>query len=181
METSSTNRTYRRLSKTVSAWKKSPAKTLGLGGQELLPDQAGAAWRRVDTASFKEQPHRARCELVQAGQFTVDAPVAPHRVLRCHPQDQATQFWHRRGPTGLAVRVRPAAFDQVPMPAQQCLRRHEWSGPPTGVPSARPERGSRYPEPMSASSLAGLRVPDGLASTRSNQSEPSSGRVHNQY
>jgi hypothetical protein len=99
---------------------------LGLGGQELLPGQAGAARCRVDTASFEEQPHRARCDLVsKPGKFTMDAAVAPRRVLRCHPQDQATQLWHRRGPTGLAVRVRPAAFDQGPMPAQQRLRRHE--------------------------------------------------------
>ena len=126
VETSSTNRTYRRLRKTVSAGRSRRPRSLGLGGQELLPGQAGAAWCRVDAASFGEQPHRARCDLLsKPGQFTVDAPVAPRRVLRCHRQDQATQFWHRRGPTGLAVRVGPAAVDQVPMPAQHCLWRHE--------------------------------------------------------
>jgi hypothetical protein len=82
--------------------------SLGLGGLELLPGRAGAAWCRVDTASLKEQPHRARCEVVQAGQVTVDAPVAPRRVVGCHRQDQATPFWQRRGPTGLAVRGPPA-------------------------------------------------------------------------
>ena len=98
----------------------------GLGGQELLPGQAGAARCRVDTASFEAQPHRAWCEVLsKPGKFTVDAPLAPRRVVGCHRQDQATQLWHRRGPTGLAVRERPAAFDQVPMPAQHCLRCHE--------------------------------------------------------
>ena len=126
VETSSTNRTYRRLRKTVSAGRSRRPRSLGLGGQELLPGQAGAAWCRVDAASFEEQPHRARCDLFsKPGKFTVDAPGAPRRVLRCHPQDQATQLWHRRGPTGLAVRVGPAALDQVPMPAQHCRRRHE--------------------------------------------------------
>jgi hypothetical protein len=62
---------------------------------------------------------------VQAGQVYRGCVGSLRWVLRCHPQDQATQFWHRRGPTGLAVRVPPAAFDQVPMPARQCLGRHE--------------------------------------------------------
>jgi len=105
-------------------------RSLGLGGQELLPGQAGAAWCRVDAASFEEQPHRARCDrLSKPGKFTVDAPGAPRRVVGCHRKDQATPFWHRRGPTGLAVRGPPAAVDQVPMPAQHCLRRHESMAP----------------------------------------------------
>jgi hypothetical protein len=55
VETSNTNSTYRRLRKTVSAWKLVAGQDpLGLGGQELLPGQAGAVWCRVDTASFEE-------------------------------------------------------------------------------------------------------------------------------
>ena len=38
--------------------------SLGLGGQELLPGQAGATRRRVDAGSFAEQPHRTRRNLV---------------------------------------------------------------------------------------------------------------------
>jgi hypothetical protein len=67
--------------------------------------------------------------LSKRGKFTVEAPGAPRRVLGCHRQDQATQFWHRRGPTGLVVRGPPAAVDQVPMPAQHYLRRHESMAP----------------------------------------------------
>ena len=63
VETSSTNRTSRRLRKTVSSGRGRRPRSLGLGGQELLPGQAGAAWCRVDAASVEEQPHRARCEL----------------------------------------------------------------------------------------------------------------------
>jgi len=67
VETSSTNRTYRRLSKMVSAGRSRRPRSLGLGGQELLPGQAGAAWCRVDAASFEEQPHCARCEGCPSG------------------------------------------------------------------------------------------------------------------
>ena len=63
VETSSTNRTSRRLRKTVSSGRGRRPRSLGLGGQELLPGQAGVAWCRVDAASVEEQPHRARCEL----------------------------------------------------------------------------------------------------------------------
>jgi hypothetical protein len=55
----------------------------------------------------------------------VDAPVAPGRVLGCHPQDQALQLRRRRRSTGRAVGLGPVASDQVPMPPQQRPRGHE--------------------------------------------------------
>jgi hypothetical protein len=67
---------YRRLSKTVCMEEVAGQDPLGLGGQELLPGQAGAAWCRVDTASSKEQPHRARCEgLSKPGKHDEDLGV----------------------------------------------------------------------------------------------------------
>jgi hypothetical protein len=61
----------------------------GLRGQELPPGQASAARRRVDACPGEQQPYRARREPVaKPGQFTVDAPVAPGRVLCRHRQDQ---------------------------------------------------------------------------------------------
>jgi hypothetical protein len=93
--------------------------SLGLRGQELPPSQPGAAGCRVDAGPLENQPHRAWRDLVpKPSQFSVDAAVAPGRVLGCQPQDQAPQLrWDRR-PTGWAVRFGPVASDQVPMPAQ---------------------------------------------------------------
>jgi hypothetical protein len=84
-----TNSTYRRLSSTVSTWNKSAPGCLGLRGQVLSPRQSRAVRRRLDAGPVRQQPHRARRDLEpQPHRFTVDAPVAPRRVLRRHPQDQ---------------------------------------------------------------------------------------------
>jgi transposase len=64
---------------------------LGLRRQELSPRQPRAAGCRVDAGPLENQPHGTRRDRVpEPGELTLDASVAPGRVLRCHPQDQAT-------------------------------------------------------------------------------------------
>jgi len=74
----------------VSTWKPVAGHDpLGLRGQELPPGQARAARRRVDARPVEQQPYGAWRELVaKPGEFAMDAPVAPRRVLNRDPQDQ---------------------------------------------------------------------------------------------
>lgn len=97
----------------------------------MPPGQTRATWRRIDTGPFEEPPHRTRRDRIpESREFPVDAPIAPRRVLRREPQNQATQFpWNRR-PTGRTLCLGPMPPDQLSMPAQQRRRRHE-STPPT--------------------------------------------------
>jgi hypothetical protein len=96
---------------------------LGLSGQELPPRQPRAARRRIDAGAFEQQPDGARRHLVpELHEFTVDPAVAPGRVVRRHPQDQAPQLRGCRRPAGWTVGTRPAATDQGSMPAQQGVR-----------------------------------------------------------
>ena len=60
--------------------------------------------------------------MAQAGELTVDAPVAPGRVVPCHLQHQRADGLRRARPPGGAARVRPAPPDQVGVPAQQGAR-----------------------------------------------------------
>jgi len=93
---------------------------LGLRGQELLPGQIRAARCRIDAGAFEQQPHGARRDPVaELEEFAVDAPIAPGRVVRCHPHDQVPQLRGCRWPAGWAVGTRPVATDQGSMPAQQ--------------------------------------------------------------
>ena len=134
-----TNSTYRRLSSTVSTWKQvARHDPLGLRGQELPPGQARAARRRVDARSLEQQPHGAwRDPVPQTGEFTVNAPVGPRRVLSRHPQDQLPQLRRDRWPAGQAVGFRPVAPDQVVVPPQQRLasRTDGVDAAPTGAES----------------------------------------------
>lgn len=51
---------------------------LSLGGQELLPRRPATARSGVDPGPVQDVPHGRGGDFVaEAGQFTVDAPVAP--------------------------------------------------------------------------------------------------------
>lgn|GEM_PF-1689309 len=106
VETSSTNSSYRRLGSTVSAWKKSQPRTpLAWAARNCC--QVRLARRGAGSIPARlRSSHRARCDLAsKPGELTVDAPISPGRVLGCHPQDQAAQLRHHRGPAGLAARI----------------------------------------------------------------------------
>jgi hypothetical protein len=59
------------------------------------------------------------------GELTLDAPVAPSRVLSGQPQDQRGGALGDAWPTRPAVRVGPALGDKGPVPAQQGCRLNE--------------------------------------------------------
>ena len=66
--------------------------------------------------------------VAEAAQLTVDAAVAPGRVLPCQPQHQSPNL-RRHGGTATPVWVGPAAPNQILMPAQQRRRLYEHPAP----------------------------------------------------
>src|SRR5262249_59397143 len=54
-----------------------------------------------------------------------DSRVAPAPVLARHAQDELTDATLNRWPSGSALWLRPPAAHQLPVPAQQRLRRHD--------------------------------------------------------
>src|SRR5256885_17020357 len=62
---------------------------LGLGAQELRPGRPGPSPGGADAVGLEDLPYRRCCDLdSQAGQLTVNPPVAPLGVLPGQPQDQ---------------------------------------------------------------------------------------------
>jgi hypothetical protein len=87
--------------------------------------------RRIDPGPVQDFPHRAGRDLVaQPGQFALDAPMPPTWIVPGQPQHQIPDRPGRPRPSAPAARIGPAAADQVPMPAQQRLRRHREDTPP---------------------------------------------------
>jgi hypothetical protein len=56
----------------------------------------------------------------EPGEFAVDAPVSPRRVLSRETDDRAAGFDCGGWPAG-PVRVGPVVRDESPMPTQQCV------------------------------------------------------------
>jgi hypothetical protein len=70
---------------------------------------------------MQEGPHGAGPDpalVTKPAQLTVDATVAPGRVLPGQPQHKRPKLGHHSRATPL-VRLAPAASDKVSMPAQQ--------------------------------------------------------------
>src|SRR5664280_3112990 len=84
------NSTERRLTSTVSTWKKSVDTTArGLRTQELTPGGAMSSRSRTEAVVFPDPSNGARGEpYSELAQFTLDAAVAPSRVLPCQAHDQ---------------------------------------------------------------------------------------------
>jgi hypothetical protein len=86
-----TNSTYRRCRNTVSTVKQVHRQhTLGLAAEELVPGQGRPLGCRVNPGALQHRPHGAGPNRVlEATQLTVDAAIAPGRVLAGQPQHQA--------------------------------------------------------------------------------------------
>jgi hypothetical protein len=98
--------------------------------QERRPSTALPPRCRVEPLAAQRGPNRGRRDgHAEPQQLTLDALVAPARVLRGQPDDQLLYLRVQRRPTGLAVWVGPAAGDQAPMPAQQRTRGNEEARP----------------------------------------------------
>jgi hypothetical protein len=78
---------------------------VGLRGQELFPGRAGPLGSGVNASGLKDLPDSGGGDLVaESDELTVDASVAPGRVLAGHPQYQGTDpgaGWVS-GPVGVA-------------------------------------------------------------------------------
>jgi hypothetical protein len=60
-----------------------------------------AGWGVVDAVTFQDRPERGRGETVaEAGEFAVDAPVAPRRVLGGEADDELFSVAYRAGRPG---------------------------------------------------------------------------------
>ena len=91
--------------------------------QKGTPGRVAPPWRRLQTSFEQHLPHRGRGHRdAQALELADDTSVSPMRVLAAEPQDQGAYRRFERRPTGRPLRVRPAASDQLTMPAQQRRR-----------------------------------------------------------
>ncbi len=61
---------------------------------------------------------RWRERVAEAGEFAVDAPISPDRVVARHFQHQIAGSSLDSAAAGTAVRVAPAALDDIGVPAQ---------------------------------------------------------------
>jgi len=117
---------------------------LSLGVQELRPGWPGASGCWWDPGVGQDLPHgRGRHPDAESGEFAVDAPVAPARVLPGQSNDQRSDVvvggWSARP---LVPRFAgPASAEDVTPPAQHGLRRdHETQA---GSPSPRDDLDKR--------------------------------------
>jgi hypothetical protein len=94
---------------------------VGLGGEELPPGWAGALWCGVDAGSVQDLPDGGGCDLVsEAGEFTLDAPVAPGVILPGQAPDEFPDGRRSGRSAGTAAFVEcPLSGEELPVSAQQ--------------------------------------------------------------
>jgi hypothetical protein len=93
----------------------------GLGCQELPPARSGTTWGGVDASLGEDVPDGGGGHFAaEAGEFTVDAPVAPSRFLGSHAQHQGLDCGGRGRASGSApLATVPLLCDEFVMPGQQ--------------------------------------------------------------
>jgi hypothetical protein len=100
--------------------------------------RAGPARGRVESCLLQRFPHGRRSDAdAKAGQLTLNPAVAPARILAGQAKHQAADIAVDRRAPGLPVAgpCRPAAANDVAMPAQYRIRGHRH--PQAGSPGAR--------------------------------------------
>src|SRR6266540_4325870 len=91
--------------------------------QELPPAHARASRCGLDAMTLEHVPDATRREPdPEPDEFNMDALVSPTRVLRRQTQDQLSRLCEERRPTRPSALIRPAAADEVTMPAQKRRR-----------------------------------------------------------
>jgi hypothetical protein len=127
-----------------------------LGAQELRPAGADPARRRPEPRAAQHGRDRGgRDADPQLQELTLDAHIAPARVLPRQPPDQAARLGRKRRTTGPASATSAASLTQCPVPAAQRLRADRKAGPALGreQPADRSEQGpvgGRVPRPPPA-------------------------------
>ena len=81
---------------------------------------------------MEDFPDRRGADLVaESGEFAVDAPIAPRRVLGGQAKDQSADAGGDGGSAGAGLRGGPAASEELAVPAQDRGRGDQESAPPT--------------------------------------------------
>jgi hypothetical protein len=110
--------------------------------QELAPAWPAAPRCRRQPRCQKQPPDRARRDPhTELQQLARDPRIAPARVLARQPQDELTNATLNRWPSWRTLRLCPAATHQLPVPAEQRLRRHDHP-----LPASRREKPSKCRE-----------------------------------
>jgi hypothetical protein len=105
---------------------------VGLGVEELRPGRPGPARCGVDARGVEDGPYGGGADdVAESGEFAVDAPVAPSRILGGQAHDQGTDTSGNRGSARRGARGGPAAADEVAVPAQDGGWRDEQSAAAT--------------------------------------------------
>jgi hypothetical protein len=130
------------------------AQAVRLGAQELRPAGADPSRRRPEPRGAQHGRDRRRRDAdPQLQQLTLDAHIAPARVLSRQPPNQAARLGRRRRTTGPAPAAASASLKQCPVPAAKRSRADRKAGPPLGreQPTHRSEQGpvdGRVPRPL---------------------------------
>jgi hypothetical protein len=125
-----------------------------LGAQELRPAGADPSRGRPEPRAAQHGRDRGgRDADPQLQQLTLDAHIAPARVLPRQPPDQAARLGRKRWATGPATAAAPASLKHCPVPAAKRSRADRKAGPPLGreQPAHRSEQGpvdGRVPRPL---------------------------------
>src|SRR6266542_2361140 len=99
--------------------------------KKLAPARLEPPRGRLDPRLFQDRPDRARRQLdSEPAQLALDPPVPPARVLAREPHHTLTHLGCSRRASGTPVRIRPAARNQLTVPAQKRRRRYEARPPP---------------------------------------------------
>jgi hypothetical protein len=110
----------------------------GLLAEEFAPARSRAPRRGPKTAGEQDAPDRARRHAqAELQQLAGDPRVAPARVLPCEAHDKLTDAIIDGRTAGASTRLRPLAADELPVPAQERLWRHDQAA------SALPRQDSR--------------------------------------
>ena len=97
-----------------------------LGSQELGPRGSGSAGRGIDAGAVQDLPDGGGADLVaEAGEFAVDASVAPGGVLGGQADGEGAEAGGDGWSTGSGWLGGPAAGDESPVPAQDRRGRDE--------------------------------------------------------
>ena len=101
-----------------------------LGSQELWPRGSAPTRRRVDAGAVQDLPDGGGADLVaEADEFAVDASVAPSGVLGGQADDQSAHAGGHGGSTRSGRLGRPAAGEELSVPAQDRARCDEQPEP----------------------------------------------------
>jgi len=106
----------------------------GLGVEELRPGDLGSLRRRIDATGFEDSPDGGGGDMVaEAGQFAVDASVAPGRVLGGEAENESADLDRRRWASRSSRGMCPVTGDAASMPSEQGVGRDDpacssWAG-----------------------------------------------------